>query len=140
MTNASTRSIFAGIGEAWQRMLRNRRSMAELRACPPSELNRLSQDLGFNVGDLRSVSCSHPGPSELMPERLRQVGLHPAYVRNVETATYRDLERVCGTCRSWRRCARDQAKGDVQIGMREYCPNAATIDALLVDQPGRRRG
>ena len=50
-------------------------SMAELAACPPSELRRIAQDVGVNDGDLKSLTRSHPGPSELMqrppPTRTR---------------------------------------------------------------------
>ena len=80
-----------------------------------------------------------------MPKRLKALGLDPAFFKCARTATYRDMERVCGTCKSWRRCARDLAKGDVQAGMQGYCLNAPTIDALTIDhmeamcsQSGRR--
>ncbi len=135
MANPSASSTFVRLRGRWQRMVRNRRSMAELAACPPSELRRMAQDVGLSHTDLRSLSCSHPGPSELMPRRLQQLGLDPAYVKFARTATYRDLERVCATCRAWRRCARDLANDDAQVGMRGYCPNAPTINALTVDQP-----
>jgi hypothetical protein len=69
-----------------------------------------------------------------MPKRLRELGLDPAFFKYARTATYRDMERVCGTCKAWRRCARDLAKGDVQTGMRSYCLNALTIDALTIDR------
>ena len=121
--------------DKWQRVLRNRKSKAELAACPPSELQRIARDVGLSEFDLRSLTCSHFGPSELMPRRLQQLGLDPTYVKVARTATYRDLERVCATCKSSRRCARDLANGDVQAGMRAYCLNAPTIDALTVDWP-----
>jgi len=70
-----------------------------------------------------------------MPERLRQLGIDPAYVKIARTATYRDLERVCVSCSSARRCARDLANGDAQTGMASYCLNAPTIDCLIVDRP-----
>jgi hypothetical protein len=108
--------------------------MAELAACPPSEQRRIAQDVGLSDQDLRSFTCSHLGPSELMPKRLQELGLDPAFVKYARTATYRDMERVCGTCKSWRRCERDLAKGDVQAGMRSYCLNAPTIDALMIDR------
>lgn len=135
MADRSVCTTLNGLRGRWQRMLRNRRSMAELAACPPSELSRIAQDAGLSHTDLRSLSCSHPGPSELMPWRLQRLGLDPAYVKVARTATYRDLERVCGACKAWRRCARDLAKGDVQVGMRGYCLNALTIDTLTVDRP-----
>src|SRR5215471_12665290 len=130
--NGST--ILAILHSRWRRVLNQRRSMAELAACPPNELHRIGQDLGLSEGDLRFLACGHSGPSELMPKRLQELGLDPAYLRYARTATYRDMERVCGTCRAWRRCARDLAKGDVQAGMRSYCFNAPTIDALTVDR------
>jgi hypothetical protein len=117
-----------------QRLRENRRSRAELDACSPSELHRIAQDVGLTGEELRSLDCSHPGPSELMPRRLEQLGLDTAYVKNAHTATYRDLERVCATCKAWRRCARDLAQGDVQTGMTRYCLNAPTIDALLLER------
>jgi hypothetical protein len=135
MANPSAYSTLVRLRGRWQRVLRNRRSMAELAACPASELHRMAHDVGLNHTDLRSFSCSHAGPSELMPRRLQQLGLDPAYVKFARTATYRDLERVCASCRAWRRCARDLANGDAQAGMRDYCANAPTIDALTVDRP-----
>jgi hypothetical protein len=102
--------------ERRHRVLRNRRSISEL--------------------DPRSLSCSH---SELMPRRLQQLGLDPAYVKSARTATNRNLERVCASCKAWRRCARDLANGDVQAGMRGYCLNAATIGWSLHHQRALRR-
>jgi hypothetical protein len=133
MDTPSDYSTLVRLRDWLQRVLRNRRSMAELAACPPSELHRMAQDVGLNPTDLRSFSCSHPVPGELMPRRLQQLGLDPEYVKFARTATYRDLERVCTTCTAWRRCARDLAHGDAQAGMRSYCLNAPTIDALTVD-------
>ena len=127
-------TILSRLGSTWQRAVLYRRSMAELAACPPNELHRIAQDVGLSERDLRSLACSHPGPSELMPRRLQELRLDPAFVKYARTATYRDMERVCGTCKAWRRCARDLAKGDVQAGMRSYCLNAPTIDALTVDR------
>jgi hypothetical protein len=69
-----------------------------------------------------------------MPQRLERLGLDPGYLKAAETSTYRDMERVCASCRAWRRCARDMARGDVEAGMRSYCLNAPTIDALMVER------
>jgi hypothetical protein len=59
------------------------------------------------------------------------------FVKYARTATYRDMERLCGTCKAWRRCAGELAKWDVQAGMDSYCLNAPMIDALIVDHWGR---
>src|ERR1700680_1592302 len=135
MANPSANAALASLRDRWRRVLRNRRSKAELTTCPPSELQRIARDVGLSESDPPSLSCSHSGPSELMPRRLQQLGLDPTYVKVALTATYRDLERVCATCKSSRRCARDLTNGDVQAGMRAYCLNAPTIDALTVDWP-----
>jgi hypothetical protein len=138
--NGST--ILGKVHGRWQRALHRHRSIAELAGCPPSQLHRIAQDVGLSDGALKSFACSHAGPSELMPKRLQELGLDPAYFRYARTAAYRDMERVCSACKSWRRCARDLAKGEVQAGMRGYCLNAATIDALTIDRmeetPGER--
>jgi hypothetical protein len=67
-----------------------------------------------------------------MPQRLRALGIDPGYVQHGLPATYRDLERVCATCKSARRCERDLARGDAQSGMDGYCLNAPTMDSLMV--------
>jgi hypothetical protein len=118
----------------WRGALHRRRSMAALSACPPNELHHIAQDVGLSDRDLKSLACSNYGPSELMPKRLQELGLDPAFFRYARAAAYRDMERVCGTCKAWRRCERDLAKGDVQAGMRRYCLNAPTIDALTIDR------
>jgi hypothetical protein len=136
MTAQSAYATLSRLRNRVQRALDNRRSRAELDACPPTELHRIAQDVGLSETTLQSLSCSHPGPSELMPRRLEELGLDPAYMKHARTATYRDLERVCASCKAWRRCARDLASGDIQAGMRSYCLNAPTIDALMVERPG----
>lgn len=86
--------------------------------------------------DLEALSGGpHPGQPQLMPERLERLGIDPAYVKLFHTSTYQDLQRVCASCKDWRRCTRDLARGDVQSGMESYCLNAPCIDALLVERP-----
>lgn len=121
----------------WHCVMRNRRTLSELDAFSPAERRHLADDVGLSGTDLRRFKCTHGGPIELMPARLRALGIDPGFVKYARTATYRDLERVCATCKSWRRCASDLAKGDAQAGMDSYCLNAPTIDSLIVDWPVR---
>jgi hypothetical protein len=113
-------------------MLSRERSKQELDALPAAERVRLAQDVGFPGSDLRRFACSHEGPQKLMPQRLGALGVDAGYVKHALPATYRDLERVCGACKSARRCERDLARGDAQAGMNDYCLNAPTIDSLIV--------
>src|SRR5262249_25667718 len=100
--NGST--ILAKLHDMWQRALERQRTVAELAGCPPSELHRIAQDVGLSGGDLKSLACSHTGSSELMPKRLQALGLDPEFFKCARTPTYRDMERVCGACKSRRRC------------------------------------
>jgi hypothetical protein len=115
-----------------RRALSKRRAINELAACPPGELRRIASDVGLSGDDLRRLYCSHNGPSELLPQRLKLLGIDPEFVRHAAPTTFRDLTRVCACCKASRRCARDLAGGDVQAGMDGYCLNAPTIDALTV--------
>src|SRR5262245_19556897 len=123
--------------QRWKRAMQNRMTARELDAISPAERLRLADDVGMSGTDLRRFHCTHDGPTTLMPQRLEQLGIDSAYVRYDMPATYRDLERVCATCKSAGRCARDLAKGDAQAGMDSYCLNSATIDSLLLDRPAR---
>lgn len=72
--------------------------------------------------------------AELMPWRLQQLGLDPGYVKVCRASTYQHLEKVCASCKSRQLCARDLTDDDVESGMQSYCPNAPTIDALIIDR------
>jgi len=85
---------------------------------------------GHHLWSVTPDGCAH---GDLMPWRLQQLGLNPGYWKLCCTSLYQDLERVCASCKSRRLCARDLARGDVESGMRRYCPNAPTIDALVVN-------
>jgi hypothetical protein len=120
---------------SWRRLVNDCKATIKLAAHPPDELQHLAQGIPLSPAAQRLASCSHPDPTELMPRRLQQLGLDPAYLKVDRTATYRDLERVCAVCKDWRRCARDLANDDVQAGMNGYCLNAFTIDTLTVNWP-----
>jgi hypothetical protein len=107
----------------------------ELEALPPTEAERILQDVGLSMSDMPAITKPHAGPAVLLPQRLEAVGLDPLYLKTERSSVYRDLERACMRCTSWRRCARDLARGDAQTGLEHYCANAETIDALLVGRP-----
>jgi hypothetical protein len=127
-------SVLAPVTRRIRRALEGRRSLAELRDARTGQLRQIAKDVGLSEAALLALG-GQSGHTELMPQRLEQLGLDPSYVKIAETAAYRDMERVCATCTAWRRCARDMAHGDVETGMHSYCLNAPTIDALLVERP-----
>ena len=121
------RSILAALLGGWQSALGRPRKIAERRACPAAELRRTAKEIGIMPMDLNSSRAVNPCCRELLPWRLRRLGMDPGITHN---SSYRDLERVCAACTAWEACAYDLAKGRVQAGMRSYCLNAHTIDAL----------
>jgi uncharacterized protein YjiS (DUF1127 family) len=136
MSNMSTHGAFAGLRAQWRRFVRDRRASAELAALSPDEFRVIAQDIGVTEAELRALGSEHPGHTELMPERMRQLGLDPEFVAQAHAATFRQMTMACSACSSWRRCARDLDKGDVHAGMDGYCANALTMDALLVEGRG----
>jgi hypothetical protein len=62
--------------------------------------------------------------------------LDAAAISRDEPLIMRDLERVCTTCGSKRRCVRDLVRYPDDQAWRAYCPNAMTLDAL--DDRNRR--
>jgi hypothetical protein len=134
--------VIERLRRSWHRSVSRRRTLNELAGCPPGELRRIASDVGLSGDDLRQLCRSDHGSSELLPERLRALGLDPEFVQRAGPTLFRDLARVCASCRASRRCARDLARGDVQVGMSTYCLNGPTIDLLTVRpaDPGSAAG
>jgi hypothetical protein len=122
---------------SWRYYLRRWRTLDELAACPASELRRIAADVGVSGEELYRLSRNPAGPGELLPQRLELLGIDAEYVRREMPTTFRDLARVCATCQSSRRCRRDLARGDVQVGLESYCLNGRTIDQLTVNPEHR---
>jgi hypothetical protein len=117
---------------SWRHCLRLWRAVDELAACPPSELRRITADVGVSGEELYRLSRNADGPSELLPQRLELLGIDAEYVRQAMPTTFRDLARVCAACQVSPRCRRDLARGVAQVGLESYCLNGPTIDVLTV--------
>jgi Family of unknown function (DUF6455) len=136
MTQVSTDQSFAGLRGRWRRFVRNLRSRAELAALPQGDVGAIARDIGMSEPGLRALRSVNPRYTDLMPERMRQLGLDPKFVAQTEAATYRDMANVCAGCGAWRRCARDLDRGDAEAGMNTYCSNTLTMDAFIADRRG----
>jgi hypothetical protein len=129
-------TLMGRLREGWHRTLVRRKVLNELAACPPGEVQRIACEVGLSGGDLRQLCRSDFAPSELLPQRMEQLGIDVEFVRQASPMTFRDLSSVCGACGASRRCARDLARGDVQSGLDTYCANGATLDTLQVNTDG----
>jgi hypothetical protein len=128
-------TILAAIRDRLDCLYVRQRIAREFEALDPGEAERILRDIGLSMSDMPAITKPHAGPNVLLPQRLEAVGLDPLYLKTDEGTVYRDMERACMRCTTWRQCARDLAQGDVQSGLEHYCLNAQTIDALLTDRP-----
>jgi hypothetical protein len=119
MSTWSISSAFARILDRAAERYRAHKSARDLIGLDHDEVERILRDVNLNMSDM-------------LPQRLQLVGLDPHYIAATDIATYRDLQRSCMSCRSWRRCARDLARGEAQVGLASYCLNSQLIDGLLV--------
>jgi hypothetical protein len=66
--------------------------------------------------------------------RLQQVTLDVGDIAQAEPYVLRDLRRVCSLCASKRRCECDLARKFADPVWEEYCPNAPTLHASIVER------
>jgi uncharacterized protein YjiS (DUF1127 family) len=115
---------------AWWRNLRAARAaLGELDGCG-SEITRIARDVGVAPSELYTIAAKRPDAADQLKLRLEALHLDAAKVERDEPLIMRDLERVCTTCGSKRRCVRDFVRFPDDAAWREYCPNAPTLDAL----------
>jgi hypothetical protein len=126
--------VFERLRQNWHRSMQRRQTLNELAACAPQELNRIAADVGMSGSELRRLCRQDHGATELLPQRLKLLAIDPEFVQQDAPTLFRELARVCATCRESRRCARDLAHGDAQTGMSTYCLNGPSIDLMTVDR------
>ena len=124
--------MVARLRQGWHREVVKCRAMNESEVCLPSDM---ASEVGLAAPSCTPI-CSHRGPSELLPERLRLLGVDPEYVRHAAPTMFGELARVCASCKDSPRCARDLGLGNAQAGMDDYCLNGRTIDALTLRETG----
>jgi hypothetical protein len=128
------------LGHWWRTWSRRRRRLAELQFCGAAEVEHIARDLGMSRPELSVLAGKWPDDTNLLSQRLEQVDLNRAELARAEPQVLRDLERVCTLCGSKRKCEYDLMIHPSLAGWTEYCPNAATINALIAERSeGRRR-
>ena len=114
--------------------------MSDLESCGRDEVGRIAQDLGLLPSDLRALVSHGPSEGNLLQRRMAALHLDEDELARSEPATLRDLQRVCTTCGSPRRCARDLKREPDAVSQdwRDYCPNSGTLDALTEEKAIKR--
>jgi len=123
----------------WRTMRAARASFGELEGSG-NEVERIARDLGLAPSELRNIAAKGSGGADQLEMRLEGLHLDPVALRREEPLVMRDLERVCTTCGSKRRCVRDWLRFPDDAAWRGYCPNATTLDALENAPPQRQTG
>lgn len=78
------------------------------------------------------AGASHP--NELVPQRLETAGLDGGYLNAVVPELVAEIKRVCAACTAPERCRHDFQYADANDTVSRYCPNTATIDALMLER------
>jgi hypothetical protein len=100
----------------------------ELQKLDPDEISRIARDFGISVSELLTLAKCDADVQELLKQRLVQMGLSQELVLNKHPSEFGDLNRVCASCGSKKRCANDFLQH--KSGHSEYCPNTSTLEAL----------
>lgn len=114
---------------SWARKLSVRFGQtSELQKLDPDEINRIARDFGVSVSDLLTLAKSDGHVQELLTQRLAEMGLSEKLLQDRHPKEFGDLNRVCASCASTKRCTNDFLQH--KSGHSDYCPNTDTLEAL----------
>jgi hypothetical protein len=126
--------VFNSLISAFREWTRNRRlirqSRLRLNGCDSYEVARIAREAGVSVSDLRQLSQLGPDAAKLVLDRMAAQNLDAEALASSDPCTMRDLQRLCSTCASKKRCQRDLITDRDNPVWRQYCPNAGTLDAV----------
>ena len=119
---------------AFRDWLRNRKLIRQCRqkldACDKNEIAHIARDVGLSSHDLREMAQLGPDAAKQLLNRMAVLHLDADALAKSEPTTMRDLQRLCSSCVSKKRCQRDLLLVPNDPMWRHYCPNAGTLDTL----------
>lgn len=118
--------MFQTIRNWYSRWRAGNERLRDLECCSPFDLDRIAQDLGLSVFELRQVTAS--GNADLLVARLRDNKIDPSAI---DPAVLRDLQRCCSACSNQTLCAHEVEDRPIEARWPAYCPNESTIAALI---------
>jgi hypothetical protein len=135
-------SVFGSVIAAFRDWVRKRRMLRQYRhrlnGCDQNEIARIARDVGLSSNELREMAELGPDAAKLMLERMAVLHLDADALAESDPSTMRDLQRLCSTCVSKKRCQRDLLLVPDDPMWRHYCPNADTLDALQSEATNAR--
>jgi hypothetical protein len=122
--------LIGPLAEWWRRRAAVRENLTDLDAFSPEEMARMAQDVGISASDLRALATHCTDAADLLDRRLEALGIDSGQLALSGPAELRDMQRLCTTCQSKGRCARDLADDPDDPVWRQYCPNEETLIEL----------
>lgn len=121
---------------AWKNWRLRRAQLIELEACDPSEQQRIAQDIGVSVRELRVLAGRDNSTADLLRRRLSELKIDPA---KIDPPLLRDLERCCSNCESKALCEHELDDKPKEAKWPSYCPNEQTLTILTARRRSERR-
>lgn len=118
------------IAKWWRKRAAIRESQSRLNSLGPDELARIASDVGLPLSELHMLTSYSADAAELLEQRLESLGLSTTDLAHRAVEQLRDMERLCTTCKSKGRCARDLASGSSDAAWQQYCPNHEALTEL----------
>lgn len=126
------KDIFNGIAD-WVGKYRQKFGLgSQFGLCTPDDVVRVARDLRVTPGELQELARKGPNAADLVLKMLVALRVDPKALENTDPHVMRDLQRLCTTCGAKKRCKHELADGTAGDHFREFCPNAFTLEALLI--------
>lgn len=113
----------------------NRRLRADLDALGPEDTARVLRECGLSPYHVPDLVRRHPDAGDLLKRLMSALGIDRIELRWREPEILRDLEVVCTSCRAWKRCRRELARGTAAEHYESFCPNAPVLEAMRRPAP-----
>ncbi|PAY09282.1 MULTISPECIES: hypothetical protein [Bradyrhizobium] len=130
MTTEPRYPVVEYLADVFANWLKHRRELGELRELDDASFSQIAADLRISPDDLTALVRQGPHSADELPRLLTALGIDREKLARIEPLVLRDMERVCSLCGHKRQCDHDLAAGKSGARYQQYCPNAATIDAL----------
>jgi len=103
----------------------------EAMKCGPQDVARVAQELRVPASELALLASNGPDSAALLQKMLLALGVKRGSLPQGNSPLMRDLQRLCVTCVTKRRCQHELADRTAAQNFRDFCPNAYTLEALL---------
>ncbi len=118
----------------WKNWTGNRAGRAELDNLGSQELGNIARDVGASPHELRALAGKWPDSADLLTRRMATLHLDPGEIARSQPTVSSDLTKLCSLCRDKNRCEHDLNSGTTSPRWQRYCPNSATLAALVAER------